>query len=105
MLVHYNLYSMTQYEAFIRLFYFVFTTMTTIGLGDYRPYGTWERLFTTFMLIFGVMLLTTVMGNLIDLLSNFYSYIGPIEDSEALCRFFNTLERFNDNEPIDPKIK
>jgi hypothetical protein len=105
MLVKYDLCNRTQYEAFIRVFYFSFTTMTTIGLGDYRPWGSPERMFVTFMLIFGVMILTYIMGNLIDLLYKYANYMGDIEESELLSRFFNTLKQFNGMEPFNKDKK
>ena len=34
--------------------YFAFTTLSTIGLGDYHPKSDSERLFGSFLLLFGV---------------------------------------------------
>ena len=59
---------MENADVILRLFYFAFTTLTTIGFGDFHPKGDIERLYTSMMLLFGVMLMTYVMGNLIALL-------------------------------------
>ena len=42
------------------MFYFCFTTLTTVGLGDFHPRGDWERLLVVPFLFFGVMSLSVV---------------------------------------------
>ena len=45
--------------------YFAFTTLSTIGLGDYYPKSDLERLFGSFLLLFGVALFSFIMGELL----------------------------------------
>lgn len=75
----------------LRYFYYLFTTMTTIGFGDYNPKGNGERLTIAMMMLFGVMLMTFIMGELISLLQRFEAYLGEFEQYEKLAQFFDTL--------------
>jgi hypothetical protein len=47
----------------IALTYYSFTTLATVGLGDYHPYSNLERFFCAFIMLFGVMTLSLLLGN------------------------------------------
>ena len=49
--------------------YFSFTTMSTVGFGDYYPSTSTERLFGCLLLVFGVAIFSYIMGNFIEMLS------------------------------------
>lgn len=51
--------------------YFAFTSLSTVGFGDYAPRGNIERAFGAFMLLFGVAIFSYIMGNFIEILSQF----------------------------------
>ena len=53
----------------IILTYFAFTSLTTVGFGDYTPRADEERLFIAMVLLFGVALFSYVMGNFVNILS------------------------------------
>jgi hypothetical protein len=67
----FSLYENTRMENLIIIFYFAFTSLTTVGFGDYHPRGDVERLFGAFMLLGGVAIFSLVMGNFIDILQEF----------------------------------
>ena len=46
------------------LTYFMFTTLSTVGLGDYHPVSDYERVFGSLILLFGVLTTSVVMENL-----------------------------------------
>jgi hypothetical protein len=48
--------------------YFVFTTITTVGFGDYYPTNDHERLTWSFVLLGGVALFSYFMGFLLELI-------------------------------------
>jgi hypothetical protein len=48
--------------------YFAFTSLSTVGFGDYAPRGNIERFFGAFMLLFGVAIFSYIMGNFIDMI-------------------------------------
>ncbi|WP_412977974.1 potassium channel family protein [Ornithinibacillus sp. 179-J 7C1 HS] len=51
---------------FLNSFYFVMTTFTTVGYGDYSPVTEIGKLFTVFMYLMGIGLLSIVIGKVID---------------------------------------
>ena len=51
--------------------YFSFTSLTTIGFGDYYPTGDYERLICAFLLLFGVAVVSYIMGSIINMIENF----------------------------------
>ena len=53
------------------MMYFVFTSLSTVGFGDYHPRGNTERLICCFYLVFGVATFSYIMGNFIEILNNF----------------------------------
>jgi len=51
--------------------YFSFTSLSTVGFGDYHPRGNFERLVICFYLLFGVAIFSYIMGNFIEILEDF----------------------------------
>lgn len=49
--------------------YFAFTSLSTVGFGDYYPVSDVERLSGAFVLLFGVAIFSYIMGNFISILS------------------------------------
>jgi hypothetical protein len=45
--------------------YFFFTSLSTIGFGDYHPRSNFERYFGAYILLFGVAIFSYIMGNFI----------------------------------------
>ena len=50
------------------LFYFAFTTLSTVGFGDYHPKSNLERMVCSFVFLFGVSVFSYVMGYFIEVL-------------------------------------
>jgi hypothetical protein len=51
--------------------YFAFTTLSTVGFGDYTPRSNTERSIGAFILISGVAMFSYLMGNLIEILGSY----------------------------------
>ena len=49
--------------------YFAFTSLSTVGFGDYYPVSDMERLVGAFVLLFGVAIFSYIMGNFINILT------------------------------------
>ena len=81
--------------------YFAFTTLTTVGFGDYHPISTNEMLICVNMLLFGVLLQSYIMGCFIEILSDFRSFDEEINEDDKLTRFLSTLNRFNSGKPLN----
>ena len=85
--------------------YYTFTTLTTVGFGDFHPKGNAERIMIALILFFGVMCTTLIVGDLISLLSGFKTYIGEPEDYERLAKFFGALKNKNGNALWNHKLR
>lgn len=51
--------------------YYAMTSLSTVGFGDYYPLSDEERVVCSFVLLFGVMLFSIFMGQLLDMIENF----------------------------------
>jgi len=61
-ITYYNLEHKDAVELVIISTYFSLTSLTTIGLGDFRPVSSLERLVCAFILLFGVSIFSFIMG-------------------------------------------
>jgi hypothetical protein len=86
----------TDYEQTLALVYFSFTTLTTVGFGDYNPRSDGERFFIAFGLLFGVMIFAVILGNYQSILDEMKKFHLTADDSGELSRFFTILSRYND---------
>ena len=73
-IVNYGLQEKTDGEIIIILTYFAFTSLSTVGFGDYCPRSNLERLVGAFMLLSGVAIFSYIMGNFIAILENFKEF-------------------------------
>lgn len=55
----------------IVLTYFAFTTLSTVGFGDFHPRSDLERFFCAFILLFGVACFSLIMGTFTEILNEF----------------------------------
>ena len=88
---------MTPAEISILLTYYAFTSLSTVGFGDYAPISNIERIFCSFILLFGVAIFSYIMGNFIEILTSFQILIAELDEGDNLSRFFGILKKFNDN--------
>ena len=70
--IHYNgLQDKTMAENTIIVTYFAFTSLSTVGFGDYHPRSNIERVVCAFILLFGVAIFSYIMGNFITILDQY----------------------------------
>jgi voltage-gated potassium channel len=55
-----------NFESLLNTFYFVMTTFTTVGYGDYSPVTLPGKFFAVFMFLIGIGLLGVVIGKIVD---------------------------------------
>lgn len=84
--------------------YFAFTTLSTVGFGDYHPKSEIERIITTFILLCGVACFSYIMGQFIEILMNFQQVTADNEDSENLSKWLSLLAHFNKNRPLSKEM-
>jgi hypothetical protein len=89
----------------IILCYFSFTSLTTVGFGDYNPRSDAERLFIAFGLLFGVMIFSLMMGNFIQIINQYKAYNASNDDGDRLSQFFGIMRRFNGGQEIKIGLK
>ena len=85
--------------------YFTFTSLSTVGFGDYNPKSNFERLITAFFLLFGVAIFSYIMGEFISILESFNEINDDINYGDSLATFFGILKKFNRNEDFNYKVK
>jgi len=86
------------------LTYYSFTTLSTVGLGDYHPKNSNERVFIAFVMLFGVMITTYLLerfSKIVELLKNFNQ---GVNNSHSLNLFLATLSRFN-RSPLSEQVQ
>ena len=101
----YDLDGMSMHNEIIILLYFTFTTLSTVGFGDFNPKSNLERLVISFVMLFGVAVFSIIMGQFIDMLSTMKDFYKDFEEGEKLAKFFGILKTFNRGDQIDIKIK
>lgn len=75
--------------------YFSFTTLSTVGLGDYHPISDLERLIFTFILLSGVSLFSYIMGNFVEVIEGVKLLGAQNEDADRLSKFFGLMAKYN----------
>ena len=75
--------------------YYALTSLSTTGFGDFYPKTNTERLFCSFMLLSGVMMMSYVLSELRFMVTNIDSLNGVIEFNDELECFFLLLTKFN----------
>jgi hypothetical protein len=84
--------------------YFAFTTISTVGFGDYYPIRDSERAIWAPILLSGVALFSYFMGYLLEMLIKVKDLDKDFENEEELERFFGLLKHFNKGRSVDPKL-
>ena len=60
-----------HYRKILIVTYYAFTSLCTVGFGDYHPRSNRERLVCTFILLFGVAIFSYIMGIFCEILEQF----------------------------------
>ena len=75
--------------------YYAFTTLSTIGLGDYYPKSDFERALLIVILIFGVSIFSYIMGNFVSILQKMKTVGASYNNCDQLSKFFELIIYFN----------
>ena len=81
--------------------YFTFTSLSTIGFGDYHPRSDFERLFCAANMLFGVALFSYVMGIFIGILNSFQKLGEDVDEGDSLILFFDLIKKLNGGKPLN----
>ena len=88
----------------IMVVYFAFTTLATVGYGDYHAVNDFERVVCSIILLFGVAVFSFIMGNFIEILMSFKIVTAENEESENLTKWLGLLARFNKGRPLPKEM-
>ena len=83
--------------------YFTFTSLSTVGFGDYYPVNNEERLFASILLLSGVATFSYTMGELNCVLMNTIMADEQVNQIQ-LDQFFLLLKKLNMCQPINKSI-
>jgi len=102
---HFNLQDVPLKKVVIISLYYAFTSLSTVGFGDFHPRSDVERLTCAFILLLGVACFSYIMGNFIAVLEQFKAFHQDLDDGDMLSKFFGTIKKFNNNVQIDMDLK
>lgn len=98
--------SRTNAHNMVLLMYFSYTTLSTVGFGDFNPRSDYERLLCICILLLGVGIFALILGNFQEILERFQKLDENAGDEDELNKFFDTLKvRYNFGYDIDPNLK
>ena len=103
-MVVYDLMGSHDSEVMLKVFYFAFTSLTTVGFGDYHPISTTERAFCGFMLLLGVLIFSYILNEYTSLLDQYNASHQEYDEGDQLKLFFVVMKHFNENENIESNI-
>ena len=72
----YSLYLEGQESGFntLILIYFAFTSLSTVGFGDYTPASNAERILIALILLLGVSVFSYILGEFVSILDSWKSF-------------------------------
>jgi len=91
-------------EDFWILMYYSFTSLTTVGFGDYAPKSDPERIFITINLLFGVSIFSYILGVFLDNIAVIQTLSENLDEGHELNHFFEVYKHLNGNN-LDITVK
>lgn len=91
--------------ATIKVIYFTFTTLSTVGFGDVKPHSDYEYLMSAFVMLFGNAVFTYIMTEFLSIIANWKLIGKGLDESDELDFFFKIIEKMNGGTPVPHKIK
>jgi hypothetical protein len=79
----------------IVLTYYAFTSLSTVGFGDYVPRSSEERIFVSIALYIGVLLFSYILQGFLNMVEKMKNFNYDFEECDKLSDFIGILEKFN----------
>jgi len=99
-----NFGDISKAETVIRCMYYILTTLTTVGFGDFLAYSNAERIYNMIVELVGVAFYSYIMGNFIEIVANYEKKVGIPDRSAELTNWLTLLDRFTDGRKLDKSI-
>jgi hypothetical protein len=100
----FKLRELSEYDRVVVCMYFILTTITTVGYGDFYPMSAIERVYVIGVQLFGVAFYSYIMGNFIEIISNYDKKMGIVDKGSELQNWLTLLTRFTNNKPLNNEI-
>ena len=82
--------------------YYAFTSLSTVGFGDFHPKNNFERAFCAMILLAGNAIFGYVLGAFREMVMEVQGLDSDEnDDTESLNRFFSMIQKFNGGRPIN----
>lgn len=93
----YDFDSRSALDKILAMMYYAFTTLATVGFGDFHPKNSGERIVVSLVLLMGVATFSYMMSIFIGILNTFKNLDKDFNEGDELSKFFGLLHRFNKN--------
>jgi hypothetical protein len=101
---YFDMDKMESSEKLVISCYFALTTLSTVGYGDYHPVSNIERILAVLIMLGGVAFFSYIMGNFIEIISNYEKKMGVVDKSGDLHNWLILLTRFTNNQPLPKSL-
>jgi cytochrome c biogenesis protein CcdA len=71
--------------------YFAFTSLSTVGFGDYYPKNNFERLACTLIIFMGNIVFGLIISSFKEMMDELKDFMYDHDDAENLNAFFNLI--------------
>lgn len=102
--IYYDLEDKDPVELTILLTYYCFTSLSTVGFGDFVPHSNTERIFISITLFNGVLLFSYILKGYLIMIKRVKDFNKEFEECNELQTFLKTLEHFNDATPYKKEL-
>lgn len=95
-LLNFDLIDKSYISTIITMTYFAFTTLSTVGLGDFHPRGDIERMIGAIIMLFGVIVTSYIAESITNMIKKIKALRKDHEEDLALSTFLGTINHFNE---------
>ena len=92
-------------DQVITVVYWAFTTLSTVGFGDYNARSDFERIFCTLIFLVGVSIFSYIMGIFISIVKEISYFNAEIDDGDNLSYFFGVMKYYNGGRQIRQELR
>ena len=102
---NYDIESFPQSKQMLISMYYSFTSLSTVGFGDFYAQDNCERLVCAVILLFGVAIFSYIMGKFVEMIDRYKILNADLEEGDELAKFLGMLQKFNNGKELDQKFK
>ena len=104
-IINFNLEKDTTVKRFVKIWYFIFTTLVTVGYGDFYATNKFEMGFTILLVLAGTSWFAFMMGTGIRILQEYDAETGNSVLSTSLSCWFAVIKESHSSLPAQLKEK